>query len=176
MTLFPPADRRFLEAASRVAFSNPFLPDRIEFEREALGDEFQAGSSRVWSRRADVDEVQPNVKRLATRAAAIIDDARTQLADGKRGDAQELALYEDVALYLLYHRYRPQLQAALQPALDGGPPTKVAFWETVAKPQRIDRDMTGVFAYFIGPNFTKEGDHGWTGRVCGGRNRRNHAR
>ncbi len=128
IALFFSADRHFLEAVSRVAFSNPFLPDRIELERDALGDEFQAGSSRVWSRRADVDEVQPNVERLAARASAIIDDAQTRLAAGTRGDAKELALYEDVALYALYDRFRPQLQAALQPAMEGGASTKVAFW------------------------------------------------
>lgn len=66
--LFSTADRKFLEAVSRVAFSNPFLPERIDFERAALGDEFQAGRSQVWSRRADVEAVQPNVERIAARA------------------------------------------------------------------------------------------------------------
>ena len=56
MPLFSPADAQFLEAVRRVAFANPFLPDRIELEREALGDDFQLVSPQVWSRRADVDE------------------------------------------------------------------------------------------------------------------------
>lgn len=128
MTLFSPADRRFLEAVSRVAFSNPFLPDRIELERKALGDEFQVGSSRVWSRRADVEEVQPNVERLAARATAIVDATHTRLRDGNRGSEQDLTLYEDVALYVLYDRFRSQLQAALRTALNGAPPAKVSFW------------------------------------------------
>ena len=50
MALFSPADRRIPGSRRRVAFANPFLPERIELEREALGDEFQPVSSHVWSR------------------------------------------------------------------------------------------------------------------------------
>ncbi len=125
---FSAVDRRFLEAVSRVAFCNPFLPDRIELERAALGDEFQAGSSPVWNRGSDVDEAQPNIERLAARAKAIIDGARAALASGKRAGQEELTLYEDVALYVLYDHFRPQLQTTLRQALDGGSSTKVQFW------------------------------------------------
>jgi hypothetical protein len=130
MRIFTPPNHRFLEAVAKVAFANPFLPDRIEHEREALGDEFQPGSSRVWSRRSDVDDHKPNVRRIAERATAIIDDARTALADGQRASEKELVLYEDVALYVLYDQFRTQLQAAIEPALEGegGPPAKVSFW------------------------------------------------
>jgi len=34
--------------------------------------------------------------------------------------------------------------------------------------------VLSVFAYSTGPNLTKEGDHGWTGRVRGGWDRGNH--
>ncbi len=44
----------------------------------------------------------------------------------------------------------------------------VNLFETVASLQRIDGDMLIAFPYFSGPNLTKEGDHGWTGRVRGG--------
>src|SRR5262245_26377372 len=84
MSLFTPADRQFLEAVSRVAFSNPFLPERLEFERAALGDEYQSGTGRVWSRRSEVEEAQPNVERLSSRATVIIDAARSALTEKKR--------------------------------------------------------------------------------------------
>jgi Sigma-54 interaction domain len=129
MSLLTTAERQFLEAVCRVAFSNPFLPERIEFERAALGDEFEAGKSTVWSRLADVEQVQPNVERLAARAAGIVDAVRARLVDGKRGSAMELALYEDAALYMLYDRFRPQLQAVLRPALDASAPVMVACWD-----------------------------------------------
>jgi transcriptional regulator with AAA-type ATPase domain len=128
MAIFSFADHQFLTAVSRVAFSNPFLPERIEFERAALGDEYQSSKSRVWSRRADIDEVEPNVERLAARASTIIDTTRATLADGGRGGKEELTLYEDVALYVLYDRFRTQLQTSFRPALCGATPAKIAFW------------------------------------------------
>src|SRR5262245_57278616 len=128
MALFSAGDRGFLEAVSRVAFCNPFLPERIECERAALGDEFQAGSSSVWRRGADFDAVHPNVERLAARSTEIVDSARADLAGGTRAGSDELTLYEDVALYVMYDKFRPQLQAALRQALEGGSTTKVPFW------------------------------------------------
>ena len=129
MALFSPADAEFLEAVARVAFANPFLPDRIELEREALGDEFQAGSPLVWSRRADVDESPAEPSASCRRALPrLLILARAALVDGKRGSDKELTLYEDVVLYVLYDRFRPQLQATVQPALEGTVPAKIAFW------------------------------------------------
>jgi transcriptional regulator with AAA-type ATPase domain len=128
MPLFSTADRQFLESVSRVAFSNPFLPERIEFERAALGDEYQPGSGRVWSRRSDVEETQPNVERLSARATAIVDLARESLVADKRASDAELTLYEDVAQYVLYDQFRPQFQEAVQAAIAGDAPPKVACW------------------------------------------------
>jgi sigma-54 specific flagellar transcriptional regulator A len=128
MPLFAPPDRQFLEAVALVAFSNPFLPERIEFERAALGDEYQPGTDRVWSRRSDAEESQPNVERLAARAAAIVEAARDSLARGKRCSEHELTLYEDVTQYVLYDRFRPQLQLALRAAIEGSAPPKIACW------------------------------------------------
>jgi len=128
MPLFSPPHRQFLEAVARVAFSNPFLPERLEYERAALGDEYRPGTGRVWSRRSDVEESQPNVERLSAKAATIIDAARASLANRKRASHDELVIYEDVAQYVLYDRFRPQFQAALRAAVAGGVPSKIAFW------------------------------------------------
>lgn len=128
MSLFSHPDRQFLEAVSRVAFSNPFLPERLEFERAALGDEYQPGTGRVWSRRSDLEEAQPNVERLSSRATTIIDAARASLVDRKRASRDELVLYGDVAQYVLYDHFRPQFQAALRAAIAGGGPSRITFW------------------------------------------------
>jgi transcriptional regulator with AAA-type ATPase domain len=128
MPIFIPANRRILEAVTKVAFANPFLPERVELEREALGEEFRPGSSNVWSRHGDADDNQPNLQNLAARAAAIVDAARGALASGQRGGDDELALYEDAALYVLYDRFRPQLKSVVQPAIENGSPSKISFW------------------------------------------------
>ena len=146
MPLFSPADATFLEAVRRVAFANPFLPDRIELEREALGDDFQLFSPQVWSRRADADNHQQNLQLLATRAAAIVDSARAALVDGQRGSNKELSLYEDVVLYVLYDRFRPQLQATIEPALEGTVPPKLSFGPTSSERSSITGARRSVAA------------------------------
>jgi sigma-54 specific flagellar transcriptional regulator A len=128
MPLFTSTDRRFLEAVKRVAFTNPFSPDRIELERDALGGDFEPGNSLVWSRRVDAEGHERNLQLLAARARAIINSARAALVDGKRDNEKELALYEDVVLYTLYDRFRPELQAAIQPTSGDAAPPKIAFW------------------------------------------------
>jgi len=40
MSFFTPADRRFAQIVGRLSTCNPFVAERIEFEREALGDAF----------------------------------------------------------------------------------------------------------------------------------------
>jgi hypothetical protein len=150
MALFTPPDRRFLESVSRVAFANPFLPERIDLEREALGTEYLPGSSRVWSRRAHLDEDQPNLERLAARARDIVDPARVELANGKRASEAELTLYEDVALYMLYDRFRFQLQGEIQSVPHDNSPSKISFWP----------DFKREFeSYFAIPNHTLPSDY-----------------
>jgi transcriptional regulator of acetoin/glycerol metabolism len=139
MTLFAPAEYRFLETLTRLAYVNPFLPERVQLEREALGSEFAPHESRVWSLRADIDDRQPNLQRLAARASASVDVARAALLEGKRGSPKELMLYEDVALYVLYDRFRSQLQASIQQGLNGGKPAKVTFW----------RDFSLAFRHYL---------------------------
>ena len=46
--LFRDEERRFASAVSRVAYDNPFSPERIESERVALGNAFSP-SGPVWT-------------------------------------------------------------------------------------------------------------------------------
>jgi transcriptional regulator with AAA-type ATPase domain len=144
MPLLSTPDHQFLEALSRVAYANPFLPDRIELERAALGDRFQAGEARVWGRRANIDDRWPNVEQLASRAKEVLERARTALVDGRRTNETELVLYEDAALYVLYDEHRIELQTAIESALGGSAPTKIAFWPKFKR--QFDRyfALTGV--------------------------------
>jgi DNA-binding NtrC family response regulator len=128
MALFSAEDRRFLEALSRLAYVNPFLPERIELEQAALGEEFQGDQARAWGRGAEIDDRWPNVEHLAVRARHAVDATRAALVAGRRANEGELLLYEDAALYVLYDQFRLELQAAIELALDGGGPTKIGFW------------------------------------------------
>ena len=50
MPLFTEAERRILKAVSNLAYANPFLPERTQFERAALGRDY-VHSAPVWSAR-----------------------------------------------------------------------------------------------------------------------------
>src|SRR6187402_2954469 len=130
--LFRPEERDFARAVSRIAYDNPFAPERIESERVALGREFTEGSP-VWSpdgaqlERQGFHRERPNVIRLrdltwhsALALRARLDDARAELS------ADELLLYEDLCLYAIFARYELSLYEL---AVDeSGEARKVGFY------------------------------------------------
>jgi hypothetical protein len=106
-------ERALAQALSDLAVANPFLPERIEAERRALGPDFVA-IGPVWHARPAPRDINPNVPRLGERAQALADTLRERLAAGARPAAAERGLYEDVVLYALYHRMDPALQQVIQ--------------------------------------------------------------
>ena len=105
MALLTAAERRTLESVSRLGYCNPFLPERIELERAALGDDFVEGEP-VWSYRVGQTAPRENVWRVYHKAEALVDQVRRRL-EGRSGAGlpRDLALYEDAVLYILYTRY-----------------------------------------------------------------------
>ncbi len=104
MTFLNSAERTFLRAASSLAFCNPFLPERISHERAALGSEF-VPDEPVWSFSVDEPErTRSNVWRIAARLEALCPELRRRLAAGASAAEQDLVLYEDAILNLLYQR------------------------------------------------------------------------
>ena len=109
MTLFNASDRRFAEALSQLIDCNPFLPQRFALERAALGDEYETEETAVWSRDIQWGRERPNVQRLTRRAEKLAEHTRKQLGEGVAAKDAELALYEDLALYVLYYRFLARL-------------------------------------------------------------------
>jgi hypothetical protein len=105
--LFSPEDLNFARGAARLAFANPFLPERIEAERHALGDRFDS-SPLVWTPEGTADDAvveRPNLLTLRERSWEVAVRARRAL-ERPVGDVspEELALYEDLCLFALYCR------------------------------------------------------------------------
>jgi len=108
MAFLSSSDRAFLRAASNLAFCNPFLPERIHHERAALGDEF-VDDEPVWSFSVDEPERRrSNVWRIAARLEDLCPRLRHKLATGAAAQPEDLILYEDAVLNLLYQRYYPR--------------------------------------------------------------------
>ncbi|MFY9825503.1 MAG: sigma 54-interacting transcriptional regulator [Thermoanaerobaculia bacterium] len=112
MSLLSDSERDLAAAVARLVYVNPFLAERIEWERRALGDEHFSGD-QVWHSRGDLAGQNPNEVRIAELAAALAEGLRDRLAGGVRATPEELDLYQDVALYLLYYRYQARLYEVL---------------------------------------------------------------
>jgi hypothetical protein len=103
MSFFSRNERAFLRAVSQLAYCNPFLPERVECERAALGSEFVEGEP-VWSLPVDQPErPRANVWRIVERLEPLAGQLRSRLS-ADVGEA-DLRLYEDAVLHLLYQRY-----------------------------------------------------------------------
>ena len=112
--LFAGEDLQFARAVSALVFCNPFLPERLDWERRALGDRFE-DKGAVWHSRAGIEpQDNRNVQRLEERTLHLIEEARGRLAAGpSRVDPQQKSLYEDLVVYALYYRYEGPLYRVL---------------------------------------------------------------
>ena len=112
MTLLAVSERRFLQAVAELAYSNPFLPERLQHERAALGREF-VESEPVWSVSiADPEARRPNIWRIAEKLEPLLDSLRVRLTQVSGIASADLAAYEDCVHQLLYHRYYEQFVSA----------------------------------------------------------------
>jgi transcriptional regulator with AAA-type ATPase domain len=112
MSVFSSAERRFLHATASLGYCNPFLPERIEWERAALGREFVEGES-IWSVSvADPDADLPNIIRVYEKLSGLIEDLHRRLSSASDLTAEELAAYEDSVHSLLYQRYYANFRTA----------------------------------------------------------------
>ena len=109
--LFTDAERAFLSAVSRLAYCNPFLTERSDFERAALGRDYVAGES-IWSASVEnPDAPSPNVDRVHARLLPVLDKVRARLPKAANAQPGELAIYEDAVHHFLYQRYYAEFTA-----------------------------------------------------------------
>src|SRR5580700_11566829 len=92
-------DRAFLEAISGLGYCNPFLPERVDWERRALGAGFVEGDA-VWSQAVDnPEEPRANVLRIVARLEPLAESMCAGLRQGSPAGAREGMLYEDAVLF-----------------------------------------------------------------------------
>ena len=88
-----------------LGYCNPFLPERVDYERAILGEDFVEGEP-VWSMQVDApDRPRANAERVARRVEALVGAFRERLEGGATANEQDLQLYEDAVLLLLFTRY-----------------------------------------------------------------------
>jgi len=126
-SIFTASDRRFAEAARRMNASNPFLPERIVAEREALGAEFQEQQAD-WNTRPPTEIISDNNTRLIERCSEITTRARAAWPKDGAVSRAEVELYEPMAGFWLYQSYAVRFDAFILSALEGRGGERVEFY------------------------------------------------
>lgn len=156
MALFPPAEYRFCDILSRMIYANPFLPERVEREKELLGADY-APAPWVYHKIDELDHEHPNLTMLDERLDKIANRARQRLAEGAHAGEpmrprqvqpsrpEELNLYADLVTYLLYRRYRSDLldlvaRSLAQPVES----LRVTFWKRFAADFKYYVELPGL--------------------------------
>lgn len=143
-SLFAGNDRTFAMALSRLALTNPFLRERMDAEREALGGRTQE-SSPFWvpeSSAAALDGselLRPNLLVLKERSWDLALAARKRL-DRLHGAAPEaeLRIYRNLGLYALFARFEDDLFGLCRK--QEKKPSKVTFYP------RFEAEYARLFA------------------------------
>lgn len=130
MALLASPDWRIAEAIAGIGYCNPFLPERVELERRALGRRYIPVGPVIQARPGmRVEELFPNVPALHELAHELVEAIRERLADGAPAGPAELVVYDDLALYVLYGRYMNSLDGLVTRSLDAaGVDRPVPFW------------------------------------------------
>jgi hypothetical protein len=113
MAFLADGERGVVRALAALATENPFLPERVENERRALGDAFTPVTV-VWHEGTDLVEANPNVARLGELVESLAPTLRERLAGGARPGAEDLRLYQGLVFYLLYYRTLAVFTALVQ--------------------------------------------------------------
>ncbi len=126
MALLNRQERRLALIVSRLVQTNPFGPEWLDLEREVLGRAFQSvGRCHVW----DPEQPEhPNLTAISHRAEELVERLRKRLQRGAVPSPQDQLLYQDVALYVLYRRYRHDFDAMIAAALADRAVDQAEFW------------------------------------------------
>ena len=113
MAFLSAVNRRFLQAVSHLLYANPFLPEMVDFEKQAL----QGAAIKedpLWSANvSDPDRVRANTWLIMKRLTPLLKTLREDLAQGRAAaEESELLLYEDGLLYYFYYKHYEQFVEA----------------------------------------------------------------
>lgn len=106
MALLASKDWRVAKAIAEIGYANPFLPERIELEKKALGKAFVYFQPFLQYRPdCSVSDMFPNATALRHRSERLLEKMREKLIAREPATERELEVYENLAIYQLYARY-----------------------------------------------------------------------
>jgi DNA-binding NtrC family response regulator len=100
-------ERRQVEAIAQIGYCNPFLPERLKWERQVLGNQFQEGAAvmNLPSTMDAEEKVFENFLLILKRAHELADMLRVRVLDGHCSREDDQRLYRELILFTLYGKY-----------------------------------------------------------------------
>ncbi len=100
------AERREATAFSRIGYSNPFLPERLELERQVLGDRFLSGAAVIHlPSNLQGQTVFKNFSLLLEHSRILADKMRPRVMAGKCQSDDDQHLYRETVIFHLYAKH-----------------------------------------------------------------------
>lgn len=120
MAILSSRDLQVAEAIGQIGYCNPFLPERLELERAALGRDFCCADPVInLPPNADLQTIFPNFVALRERAQVLSETMRRKLLSGAIPSERELRIYQNMAMYLLYNRHMSYLDTVAATPAEG---------------------------------------------------------
>jgi hypothetical protein len=113
-------ERPVVEALAALADTNPFVRERVECERRALGERF-VPSQTVWHVDGSHDGLNPNTEALVALAEERVEQLRDRLVGdaAARAGKRDLTTYEQLCRFVLYMRYEDDFMDLIRRAEQG---------------------------------------------------------
>lgn len=100
-------ERRQAEAIAQIGYCNPFLTERLKWERQAIGERFQEGAAvmNLPSTTVEEEKVFGNFLLILKRAQELADAMRVKVLSGHCTREDDQRLYRETVLFTLYGKY-----------------------------------------------------------------------
>ena len=119
MTVFNDEERHLARLLGSLSFSTlSSLEQSFKSEKEILGSDY-IGGERALSFHPNAPNPMQNLDGLKQRARPLIYMAREKLSHGTVPIEDELVVYEELSLFVLFHRYRIQFEQVVENVLSG---------------------------------------------------------
>ncbi len=113
--LFRPSERRLARAVGELIHTNPFGPERMTLEKQALGRAFVARDP-IMSRRPGQSQDSPNKEAILEATERQMARLSKRLREGALACDEDLKLVEGLVLFLLYFRHEEHFYSPAEPA------------------------------------------------------------
>ncbi len=108
-----------VEAVGGLSGVNPFLPERIEWEKQALGSDFQSEGSD-WNRLVPSEAIHPNMRLISVRVSELVSRAVARWPkEGDRIARKEADQYSRLVLFALYLQFSERFDGIIRESLSG---------------------------------------------------------